>query len=336
MVSHTYLDDNPTATPSDGYAISVTVTDDDGGADSDTTTVTVNNIAPSITVTGSVIDENDIATLTGSISDPGTLDTFTIEIDWGEGSPQFYTYPAGTTAFSETHQYLDDNPTGTAMDVYLANVTVTDDDTGADTKNTTVTVHNIPPTTDIYQMDQPNPQFILPMVHTLTFYGNFTDPGTMDTHTIQWEFGDGSPPVNDTLTPSHIYSIPGIFIVTLNITDDDTGFGVDTWIVNVTDEFGALSDIDDYIQNLPNESFIDNPKYRKNAFHNMILAIEDQLIDMEYRGSIRDLHRNIRAKADGFIDGNPKNDWIIDPIAQQHICMKIDDLVLYLKYLLAL
>jgi hypothetical protein len=122
----------------------------------------------------------------------------------------------------------------------------------------------------------------------------------------------------------------------LTIEDDDTGVIVETMDIEVVDEFGALLDIDEYIQNLANESFKGNPAQRKNSFHNMILAIEDQLIDMEYKGSIKDLRKNIRSKADGLIDGNPKNDWIIDETAQQHICMKIDDLTAYLEYLLTL
>jgi len=43
---------------------------------------------------------------------------------------------------------------------------------------------------------------------------------------------------------------------------------------------------------------------------------------------------NIRAKADGLIDGKKNDDWIVDLAAQQHICMKIDDLNAYLTYLL--
>jgi hypothetical protein len=50
--SHKYLDDNPTATSSDVYPIGVTVTDDDGGSDNDSTVVTVNNVAPTITGLG--------------------------------------------------------------------------------------------------------------------------------------------------------------------------------------------------------------------------------------------------------------------------------------------
>ncbi|MEQ9409865.1 MAG: SdrD B-like domain-containing protein [Fuerstiella sp.] len=76
-------------------------------------TVTVENVAPAlenVTVTPS-IEENGLATLTGDIIDPGTQDSFTLTVDWGDGSaPETFNYPAGTGSFSETHQYLDDGP----------------------------------------------------------------------------------------------------------------------------------------------------------------------------------------------------------------------------------
>ncbi|MBF8266568.1 MAG: cya 3 [Dehalococcoidia bacterium] len=123
--------------------MTVTVTDDDGGSGFDTLTVTVNNVAPVATATGSIINENGTATVSGTIADPGTPDTFTVVIDWGEGVPQSYAYSAGSITYSETHQYLDDNPTGTGSDVYAISVTVTDDDNGVGTASTSVTVNNV-------------------------------------------------------------------------------------------------------------------------------------------------------------------------------------------------
>ena len=52
--------------------------------------------------------EGGTTTLSGTITDPGTLDSFSLEIDWGDGNTETIVYPAGTTGFSETHQYLDD------------------------------------------------------------------------------------------------------------------------------------------------------------------------------------------------------------------------------------
>ncbi|NQW18011.1 MAG: hypothetical protein HQ478_11060, partial [Chloroflexi bacterium] len=122
--THQYLDDNPTGTPADNYTISITVSDDDGGSDSESTAIQVTNVAPVITASGGVIDENGIATVTIGVTDPGSLDTFTGVIDWGEGSPEGITASHGVNTY--THQYLDDDPTGTASDIYAVSVTVTD------------------------------------------------------------------------------------------------------------------------------------------------------------------------------------------------------------------
>ncbi|MFA5102560.1 MAG: C25 family cysteine peptidase [Candidatus Thermoplasmatota archaeon] len=330
--THTYLDDTPSSTPSDIYTISVSVIDDDGGDDSDSDTVTVNNVAPVATAVGASIDENDTATMSGTIMDPGTQDTFSVVIDWGEGAPQTYLYPAGATSYSETHQYLDDNPTGTPTDEYAISVTVTDDDTGEATATATVSVDNVDPTITVFKLDQPNPQFILPLVHALTFTGEFTDQGTQDTHTILWDFDDGQ--TASTLNTTHTYTAPGLYEVSLTVEDDDTGVDEDSLEVNVTDEFGALADLDAYIQGLPASAFKGSAKLRKQALKNMISAVHDMLVDMEYQGAITSLVNNIRAKADGFIDGKSSDDWIIDFEAQYHICMKIDDLTGYLGYLL--
>ncbi|MCH8830537.1 MAG: hypothetical protein IID45_13255, partial [Planctomycetes bacterium] len=79
----------------------------------------------------------------------GTLDTHTVLIDWGTGetsSVAVVTQGAGSGTFTATHQYLDDNPTATASDVYSITATVTDDDGGFVTSAaSTLTVNNVAP-----------------------------------------------------------------------------------------------------------------------------------------------------------------------------------------------
>jgi hypothetical protein len=336
--THQYLDDDPTATPSDAYLVDVTITDDDGGVDPSGTYVTVYNTAPSITITGDLIDEDDYATVSGNINDPGTQDTFTITIDWGEGAPEYFSYPAGSTMYSETHQYLDDNPTGTLSDVYSISVTVTDDDTEFDNTGTTVTVNNLDPVTTIDNMAQPNPQFILPIVHTLDFTGSFTDVGTQDTHTALWDWGDSTSTVgtvieaggSGTVTASHVYMLPGIYTVTLTVIDDDGGTDSDTLVLEVVDAHGALEELNDYIQSLDDSVFKSKSAQRKNAFSNMIDALHSMVDTENYNGAIHAMQNNLRGKADGSLGGNSKNDWITDPSIQNHITMKLDDISAYL------
>jgi len=336
--THQYLDDDPSGSDSDQYTVTVTVTDDDDGSDTQTYDVTVSNVAPIITSfsISNPINENDIATLSGTFTDPGSLDTYTLQVNWGDSSStESFSYPSGTTSFSENHQYLDDNPTGTISDDYIITVTLTDDDTGLCTASETITVNNVDPIASINTMTQPNQQFILPG-QTLDFIGSYTDQGTLDTHTYTWNFGDSTTILNNILTPTYSYSVPGNYTVEFTVTDDDTGTNSDTYQVHVVDEFEALQDLDEYIQSLDDDLFKRKAENRKQSLHNMILAIHDMLVDMEYNGAINDLIHNIREKADGSIDdgdGNSHNDWIIDCTAQYHICMKIDDITTYLATL---
>ena len=121
--------------------------------DSGDSLVTVLNVAPTLQLDAVAdINENGFATLTGTISDPGTLDSFSLEINWGDplspNNTETYTFDASSTAtqsFTLTHQYLDDNPTSSASDPYQISVTLTDKDSGADDDEETVVVHNVAP-----------------------------------------------------------------------------------------------------------------------------------------------------------------------------------------------
>ena len=79
------------------------------------------------------------------------------------------------------------------------------------------------------------------------FTGTLTDPGLADTHAIEWDFGDGST-TSDTLDPSHVYSDEGVYTVTLTVTDDGGGVGVDTLTVTVNKVASATPVcVDDYV-----------------------------------------------------------------------------------------
>jgi hypothetical protein len=86
-------------------------------------------------------------TLSGSFTDVGVLDTHTVSVDWGDGGsdPATVVQAAGAGTFSASHQYLDDDPTGTPSDVYTITVTVTDDDMGSGVDTIPITVDNVDP-----------------------------------------------------------------------------------------------------------------------------------------------------------------------------------------------
>jgi hypothetical protein len=308
-------------------------------------TVTIRNVAPIVTAVGDVINENDYATVSGNITDPGINDTFTVAINWGDGSSNTYNYPAGTTEYSESHRYLDDGDSGVPTWDYNVTVTVTDKDGGVGVADTTVTVNNVDPVVEEpYISGQPNEEFILPVVHEVNFEAAFTDAGTLDTHTAVWNWGDGTTSVggiipgsgSGTATGSHTYMLPGDYTVTVTVTDDDTGTHSNSMLVYVADVDEALEIFNQYIQDLDASVFRGQAAQRKSAFSNMFSALQDKWLEQEYKGMIQDLRNSIRSRADGLIDGRANDDWIINLEAQEHICQKVDDIAAYLEYLIGI
>jgi subtilisin-like proprotein convertase family protein len=191
------------------------------------------NTPPTITTAGitTPIDEDDTATLSGTFTDPDAGDTFTLTVDWGDGSaPEVFNYPAGTTSFSESHQYLDDDPTGTPSDVLDVDLLLEDDAGGSDSDTVQVTVNNVDPVVNA------GSNISVVLGNPAAFNGSFTDVGTLDSHTIEWDFGDGAT-ASGSLTPTHTYTATGVYSVTLTVTDDDTGVGSDSLTVMMVDEY---------------------------------------------------------------------------------------------------
>ncbi|MBP7474929.1 MAG: hypothetical protein KA810_06680, partial [Pyrinomonadaceae bacterium] len=238
--AHTYLDDNPSGTSSDNYTITVTVVDSFPASTSGMRTVTVNNGAPSavtLNLSASTLNENGSTSLSGGFTDPGTLDTHTVTINWGDGSAlqTLPTLGAGVTTIPATsHTYLDDNPSGTASDIYTITVTVIDDDTGTGSNTTSVTVNNVAPS-GISLSRTPT---TINEGQSTALSGSFTDPGTLDPHTVTINWGDGS--ANTVLnllagvttipSTSHTYlddnpvgTSSDVYTITVTVADDDLG-----------------------------------------------------------------------------------------------------------------
>ena len=214
-----------TITPLDGTAnitVGLQVSDGNGGVSTDTATVNVNNVAPTVDAgPDATINEGSAFLSSGSFTDPGS-DIWTATVDYGDGSGvQSLTLSSKT--FLLNHVYADNGN-------YTVTLTVKDDDLGEGSDTATVTVINVVPTVGPITA----PIDPLSVGTTVTASANFTDPGTMDTHTALWNWGDGTTSqgtvTGTSVAGSHIYTTAGIYTVTLTVTDDDGGAGSATYM----------------------------------------------------------------------------------------------------------
>lgn len=130
-LSHVYKDNG-------SYHITVTVTNNNSVAGTQTATIGVNNVAPTvgtITVTPSPAHFNSAATATASFTDPGVLDTHTATWDWGDG-----TTSSGTVTESNGSGSVSDTHTYTSVGPYSVTLTVTDKDNASGTNSASITV----------------------------------------------------------------------------------------------------------------------------------------------------------------------------------------------------
>jgi len=216
----------------DDYAGTVVlrVTDNDGANNTATASVIVENVAPIVEAgLNQTADEGSSVSFSGNFTDPGWLDTHTHFWDFGDGNN-------ATGTLTPTHVYGDSG-------VYTVTLNVTDDDDGVGTDTVTVTIFNVVPTFEA------GPNQSVNEGDPVNVAGNFSDQGWDDAHTATIDWGDGTPledatititnpggpgtPKTGTVEGSHVYTDNGVFTVTLNFTDDDGGFVVDSLAVTV-------------------------------------------------------------------------------------------------------
>lgn len=175
--------------------------------------LTILNTPPTITSLTATPNptEGTPATFSAIATDPGN-DALTYQWNFGDNS-------APLTGQTVSHTYADNG-------TYPVILTVTDSNNGSITQTLPYLVTNLPPivTAGADQTRYPN--------ESLSFNGSYSDPGALDTHTVTWDFGDGTI-ANNTLVPTHRYSTPGTYPVTLTVTDKDGGTSTATLTVTI-------------------------------------------------------------------------------------------------------
>ena len=200
------------------------VTDRDLKYGYDTTRVTVVNAPPFVELPGdTTIDEGEMLQLTGIFGDPGD-DTYSIS--WWLDDQMIGNQQTAEITFSEDG-------------IYTIEARILDDDGGTDSDTLVVTALNVAPVVDaggpyeatIYRMK--------------TFTGRFFDPGIADTHTPTWDLdGDGLFEASGTQARTW-YSEIGEFQIWFRVEDDDGGVGIDSTVVNVTNQAPVIGFIRD-------------------------------------------------------------------------------------------
>ncbi len=213
--SHTFADDGT-------YTVTVTVTDSSGAADSDFITVTISNVAPTVTVNGAATGNEGSAsvwTLVGA--DAGSVDAAALTYAWE------ITDAGGATVASGT----GDTVTWTPADdgTYTLSAIVTDPQSATGTGALSITIDNVAPV--VLTMTGPATG---DEGSSLSFSATVDDAGSADLASLvtSWDWGDASAP--DTgLTPTHTFADDGVFTVTVTVTDPGGASDSDTPTVTV-------------------------------------------------------------------------------------------------------
>lgn len=166
------------------------------------------------------VNEGQLVNFDGT-SSTGTGLSFAWDLD---GDGQF------DDAFTPTASwtYGDNGPVTVSLQV-------TDSLNQTDVDTLTVSVANVDPTVNPIS----GPASPVIRQQEVSFGGSYFDAGSLDTHDVSWDFGDGNViayhPATDSgaLTPSHTYTTAGNYVVTLNVKDDDGGVGTQTFNMSV-------------------------------------------------------------------------------------------------------
>ncbi len=214
------------------YTVTVTITDDGGAEGEGTFTVDVGNVIPVISVGGPAsVPEGSHLQRTISFADSGA-DSWTANVNWDEGAGSEPLDIGADQTMLLDHAFADNG-------TYDVTVSVADDD-ATESARLPVTVTNVAPTVNA------GGPVTLAEGATLVRDGAVFDPGAADTFTGTVSWGDGSD--SEALTVAsdrtfrlqHAFAGSGAYIVTVVVTDDDGGTGVDTFQVTISNSAPAV------------------------------------------------------------------------------------------------
>ena len=214
---HTYYDDGQ-------YLIVVTVSDDDGGADTETAEAMVGNLAPIVGMKTWAFNEGMEASIMVSFFDASPFDLMGLSVQWGDGSGEILNGLTACDDYRLSHLYADDG-------VYSVVVMVSDGDGGSAEVRGEVVMNNVAPLLTVSGG-------VISENEEATVSGTITDPCPRDSFTLVISWGDGAITTQERVAGSITYSAshryldddPSItasdrYSVVVSIVDDDGGSG---------------------------------------------------------------------------------------------------------------
>jgi hypothetical protein len=214
------------------YAVSVTVTDDDGGLTTQTEVVSITSAGPSAPVIASggglTVTEGAVGFGIRSFTDPDSS-TWTATYVNGEGAP-----PSNLLVHQPTRQ-VQFSSIWYREGTYRSTLQVTDDSGLTGIQEIPVTVVNANPVVDGLALDSPSVRAgSLALVRAIV-----TDPGRSDVLSVSIDWGDGTvtaAPVewDGKVRASHEYSAAGSYPIVVTATDGDGGSAVADIGIDVT------------------------------------------------------------------------------------------------------
>ncbi|MFO0953950.1 MAG: PKD domain-containing protein [Isosphaeraceae bacterium] len=212
------------------WVVSLRVVDAVGYTSLALATILVENAPPHVEVgDGAYLVEGGALARVGGFTDPGG-DSVSVTVDYGDGSGTLplTLNPDGT--FLLDHPYQEDG-------AFIVTVTLTDSEGASTSETIDVSVANAGPVVGAIALT--SPAFA---GRALQFAASFTDPGRLDTHSAEWDWGDGSATSGvvsetsgaGTTIGTHAYTRSGVYLVRLTVTDDDGGAGVSTFLVTIS------------------------------------------------------------------------------------------------------
>ncbi len=231
---------NPTHTYADNgnYTVTLRATDANGLVGQDTAAVTINNLAPTATLSssGPAGEGSPVTFSFTNPADPSSVDVaagFKYSYDFNNDG----TFDVvDSTSASRSFAFADNG-------TYTMKGRIKDKDGGFTDYTTTVTISNVAPTASH------NGPYTGTTGQAVTFNGSATDPSPVDAASLalSWSFGDGTSSTQ--AQPVHTYAGKGTYNVTFTATDKD----------GATHTVATTATISDPLPTPPPGSFIVTP-----------------------------------------------------------------------------